>query len=298
MILALISSSDSSSWGWPIAASVGGVVVFVGLLLEKIAGWKNEKFSPPFFKPHKWLGECGWWILMFGILAEIIVGFALAAKDEIEERNTASQMAQTRTNVAKLDPLNQPIGLLTARVSLFENGTNRSHLDFSSPLGGKFLVRLKLRSSKHSISGWPFELVCTSGESTLGTTNSPVPGTNFPGNVLFLPDGLFWDLEFGASSMASVVDIIPLNATVQDANDLDSVEFDALFLRPETEIRWGKIILTINSTKKEFEIPPQRVQKVEEIPLTKEEKDGGYLIRFISPKIDKTVTLVSWAFKE
>ena len=131
MILALVPSSDSSSWGWPIAASLGGVVVFVGLLLEKMAEWKNEKFSPPFFKPHKWLGECGWWILMFGILAEIIVGFALAAKDEIKERNTANEMAQTRTNVAKIDPLNQPIGFLTASVFLLQGGTNRSFIDLN-----------------------------------------------------------------------------------------------------------------------------------------------------------------------
>ena len=79
MILALTSSSGSSSWGWPIAASIGGVIVFIGLLLEKIAEWKNDRFSPPFFKPNRCLGECGWWLLMLGILAEIVVGFALAA---------------------------------------------------------------------------------------------------------------------------------------------------------------------------------------------------------------------------
>jgi len=79
--------------------------------------------------------------------------------------------------------------------------------------------------------------------------------------------------------MARAIDIIPPNATVQDADDLDTVEFDAVFLRPETETAGGKIILTINSKKKVFEIPPQRVLKPEEIPLTKAEKDQGNLVR-------------------
>jgi hypothetical protein len=40
------------------------------------------------------------------------------------------------------------------------------------------------------------------------------------------------------------------------------------------------------------------VLKPEEIPLTKAVKDQGNLVRFISPMINKTVTLVSWAHKE
>jgi hypothetical protein len=293
VILASIPSPESSaSWIWPAVASIGGIIVFVGLLIEKAADWMNEKFMPnEEYKPHKTLEDVGWTILMVGILAEIAVGFALAAKDEIVERQTANQIAQTSTNVAKIDPLNQPIGLLTASVSLFEIGTNRSNLDFSTPLGGKFLVRLKLRNSEHSDSAWPFELVCTSGDTRLGTTILPVSA-----DISF--NMLVWDLEFGSSLEARTADRIPTKATVRDADDLDSIEFDAPFLRPETEISGGIITLTINSTKKVFEIPPQRVKKVEEIPLTKEQQEQGYIVVFISPQINKTVTLVSWASKK
>jgi len=274
--------TSAASVFWPVFfACIGGAFVFVGLLLETLSDkqWFKTLDS---FKRWKSLKHCGEWLVIAGIVVEMV-----------DAGVTAWEIKQAD----KINPLNQPIGLLAANVSLFENGTNRSRVDFSSPLGGKYVVWLKFRNSAHSDSGWPFELVCTSGNATLWTTN-PSPGTHFPGSALFSPDGLFWDLEFGSSSTARIMDVIPANATVRDVADLDSVEFDAIFLRPGTETSGGKIILTINSTKKVFEIPPQRVLKAEEIPLTKAEKDHGYLVRFVSPNINKTVTLVSWAYKE
>jgi hypothetical protein len=71
-----------SSWGWPMAAAIGGIIVFVGLLIEKIAELKTEKHIPSFIESHKWLENLGWVFLMIGILVEIGVGFAVARKDE------------------------------------------------------------------------------------------------------------------------------------------------------------------------------------------------------------------------
>jgi hypothetical protein len=117
MILASVLSSESSlSWGWPIAASIGGIIVFAGLLMEKIAEWMDERFTPQRYKPHKMLGECGWAILMLGILAEIIVGFALAAKDERDINN------------AKNAERNAPISIMTATAFLIVAPTNIAEL--------------------------------------------------------------------------------------------------------------------------------------------------------------------------
>jgi len=49
-------------------AMIGGIAVFLGLSLEKIAELKNERLVPQFFKPHKKLETLGWIVLMAGIL--------------------------------------------------------------------------------------------------------------------------------------------------------------------------------------------------------------------------------------
>jgi hypothetical protein len=75
-------SIPASSWVWLIAASIGAIIVFAGLLMEKIAERKTEKHIPSFIESHKWLENLGWIFLMVGILVEIGVGFVLAAKEK------------------------------------------------------------------------------------------------------------------------------------------------------------------------------------------------------------------------
>ena len=53
-------------------ATAGGIAVFVGLVLEKMAEWMNERFLGGSEHPHKKLGETGWIILMIGIAIEIL----------------------------------------------------------------------------------------------------------------------------------------------------------------------------------------------------------------------------------
>jgi hypothetical protein len=98
----------SSSWVWPIAASIGGIIVLWGLWMEN--GEEKDWFSSAGdFRWQKSKAKIGRAAVMVGIAIEIGIGFAMAAKDESVERKTASQMEQTKTNVLKIDPLNQPI---------------------------------------------------------------------------------------------------------------------------------------------------------------------------------------------
>lgn len=126
MILASASFSESTSfWGWPIAAAIGGVFVFVGLLMEKLADrkWYSNLDDLKSQKSKAWWG---WIFLMIGILVEIGVGFALAANDEIREIQTANQISQTSTNVANIDPRKKPVTVVFAFVELnsfFRNGS-------------------------------------------------------------------------------------------------------------------------------------------------------------------------------
>jgi hypothetical protein len=91
-------------------AAAGGIVVFVALLIEKIAEWKSEKHI---VKSCKRLSEWGWWILMAGIAFEI--GVAIWS---------ATDAWQIRQMAIRNDPLNQPITSLTARAWLWVRGTN------------------------------------------------------------------------------------------------------------------------------------------------------------------------------
>src|ERR1017187_4554465 len=109
IILALSSSTVSTSfWGWPVAASVGGILVFFGLLLEKLAGnpWYPNIDG---FRQRESKTRWGWRLLMSGILVEIGVGFAIAVKDEMDA------------------PLNQPIATISATVWLCVKGDGKMH---------------------------------------------------------------------------------------------------------------------------------------------------------------------------
>jgi hypothetical protein len=271
------------------AAALGGLIVLIGLWMEYVSTDESryESVDIKGFRKLKSKEKRGEQWVMWGIFVEIAVAVTFAALD-VKDKHDIDK--QNKANA----PTNQQIGLLTASVSLFQTGTNRSNVNFDSPLGGKFLVRLRFRNSAQHDTDFPFELVCTSGSFT-GITTNMVPGKPI---ATYTWDGLVWDLEFEANSTSRGLNVIPANATVQDALDLDSVEFDALFLQPDTDTDGGEIILTINSTKKIFKIPPQKVLKPEEVPLTKEDLDKGVLARVVTPKIDKTVTLFSWAHKK
>lgn len=213
-----------------------------------------------------------------------------AAKLEFAAAELKAKINDTDTNVANIDPLNQPIAYLTASVSLMNLGTNRTKIDPSKPFGGAAFVKLRFGCSKHPENGWSAELACASCETTIiiGAPTNKIP------SISDKPMGTTWLLEFGSSGMGHFLNVIPPKATVRDANEWDAIEFDAPFLTPGTEIIGGDIILIINSTKKRFEIPPQKIQKAEEIPLTKEQKEQGILLSFRSSVITNSVILISW----
>jgi hypothetical protein len=96
-----------------LVAMLGGMVVFVGLVMEKIAEHGDDKYSPPFLKPYKRLGKWGWIVLMIGIVLEVGVAGWSASVDW-----------QTRQMAIKNDPLDQPIADVTAIVILDVKGTN------------------------------------------------------------------------------------------------------------------------------------------------------------------------------
>jgi len=99
---------------WTIFFSFGGVVVFVGLWMEK--KYDKESYSTiEDFRLSKAKRKSGWLILMSGIALEVMFGLAHAYKD-VRQINT-------------IDPLNRNVAEISANVILKLEGTNFEHFD-------------------------------------------------------------------------------------------------------------------------------------------------------------------------
>lgn len=69
-------------------ATIGGILVFVGLAVEKFADWMNDRYLGGTEKPHQSLETTGWCVLMFGIFVEITVA-GWSANDAWQTRQMA-----------------------------------------------------------------------------------------------------------------------------------------------------------------------------------------------------------------
>ncbi|MBI5774303.1 MAG: hypothetical protein HZA89_11240 [Verrucomicrobia bacterium] len=144
MLLKLISSP----WFWldVVLSIVGGILVFWGLKLEKMA--ESDEYLDAFVdgvKSKKLQAQRGWRILMTGIVVEVVAalgvsiisGLEIAVLNEkskqLEATNLVlrsnvlvleSQIAETKTSVVKVEPLKQPIGFASATVRIRVHGTN------------------------------------------------------------------------------------------------------------------------------------------------------------------------------
>ncbi len=235
MILALVASSQPSlSWGWPVAASFGGIIVLFGLWLE----YSTEKPWYPNLDDLRWQNskkKLGEKFVMFGILMEIGIGFAVAAKDELVERQTAEQIAQTSTNVAKADPLNQPIASVTALVSLATAGTNDVNTNGILFPGNVFLQLRHFEQKTSGIDAQRHILLCSDW-------------------FRFSPN--WWSLKFNQWPAT----FFAPNSIVRNAKEWDAISIKTSFLHRDTEIAGGVVVLTVNSTTIQFPILPQKVK--------------------------------------
>src|SRR5476651_312244 len=88
-------------------ATIGAIIVLVGLLLEKFAEWMNDRFLGGADKPHKTLELVGWCLLMFGICIEIA-----------DAGWSANETWETRQMAIKNDPRNATISEINATAIL------------------------------------------------------------------------------------------------------------------------------------------------------------------------------------
>jgi hypothetical protein len=218
-------------------ASFGGILVFVGLWMEKGAekGWFLNVND---LRKRRLKAKWGWRVLMLGIFVEIGTGAALTWHDVAENMQTAKQ-------IAKNDPLNQPIASLTANAFFLQVGTNRTHIDPKKIESRAVWIQLRLgRSEQLKTNGeWDAMLICSSCESSSSSTNT------------------WWFIEFSRAGFGQFGPPMPNGLVARTGNEWDAAEVDALFLPDDTEILEGELTLTINgATTRIFPIPRQKTK--------------------------------------
>jgi len=207
--------------------------VFVGLIMEKAADWMNDKYVPlEEYKPHKPLENLGWIILMLGILAEIVFGFALAAKDELEI--TAATNAARNANVSDM----------TATVRFFVKKTHSIELtnlgsDFSSQAGTMYLFNRK------GESGYVFDML---------TADKFVRKNAFVFGEPNMRDNQGYFLRFQSENWNA---FMGNESPVKQIDNIHWVRVDINFLTNGAPISGGAIELVANNFHKFFSIPPQ-----------------------------------------
>ena len=230
----LLSLSYWYSWAGiiPAAASIGGMVVWMGLWIEKEADddAKKEEHLSEFIRIK---AKLGWRTLMIGITIEIVTGSGLATFDIV--------------NGAQNDPLNQPVSTISAFAQINVAGTNlfdttTAHIG-NQNRGFVSLMGLNL-SGIQPTNGTRSEL----GFETLVSMDffPMLSAASVPTNCLYI---MHFESEFGPTT------------AIKTAKEIDRVNFlriAPLFLKTNSEILGGKVSLVINSSvKREFRIVPQ-----------------------------------------
>jgi len=215
-------------------ASLGGLAVFVGLWMEKI-GDQDEYKNIGDFKKSKLHLKVGERLVRWGVFSEILLGFFIASWDGWQE--------------IKNNPLNQPIGDISARVLIEVNGTNFDEIDpkhhFSPNVEWVSMMGLVYSGEQPTNTG------TTLGAALLVSSSyapmlSGAPAPNHRAYALRF-ETLF---DLGSEMKAGAA---------SDIDRINLLKIAALFLPTNSEILGGKVTLVINSEiKKEYNIPPQK----------------------------------------
>ncbi len=248
---AFLSATLISLSKWEVAvlfwAMIGGIAVFIGLLLEKFAGWMDDRFLGGTYKPHKTLESIGWSILMLGIFAEIAVaGWS------------ANDAWQTRQMATKNDPLNRPISEMSATVSIrMKNGSNEL-----PRWGGPAVAWMNLRGTNfHQLPSFlqTFGLLISDDFVTEISVDAQSHETSKRYFLRFHMDdqeeSSFTDIIVHPSPGV----LVPMPTPKDVMNGIAVLQIDAKFIPHDAEVAGGSVILLMNgNVRKYFEILPQK----------------------------------------
>jgi hypothetical protein len=251
----------------PLAASVGGMIVFLGLWIEKEADDETKKEQPASLAGdarYSRKSEIGWWILMAGIFMEIITGCGLAAYDVWKAEKTAIQ-------IAKNDPLKQPVTSLSAIVKVrLKNAQIERHdpetlgMFVFLELGRREQTNLNVFSAVGP--GWRFNANSNFWIANLACKS--VTHNNSTNDAILImefgPDP--WEPNWNLQQSDTVESVAKWNICVLSLGNLFSTSKP---VGTNMELLEGSVRLLVNSTKVELPIPahPQTVGTMFGFPI-------------------------------
>ena len=221
---------------------IGGIAVFIGLLLEKLADWLDDRFLGGAYNPHKSLGLAGWCVLMIGIFIEVAVA-GWSANDAWQTRQIANNN----------NPLNRPVADISAEASIKVRGGNlNDELDFKKHFGGISLAGIiyLCDSNRPSTNSWP--LLSSDGFSRMFFDSKNPTSSSLDLNESDRLYGIRFQKEAAWGTVGTET------TKAKDINGIFMVNMDVFFLPTNSIILGGSVVLTINSeVQKVFQIPPQ-----------------------------------------
>ena len=211
---------------------IGGILVIVGLAIEKFADWLNERYLGPPPKPHSWVGNIGWLFLMAGIAIEIA-----------DADWTTHEISRAKEVAARNDPLNQPAQSAQVLIVLWTEGINDTV------------------STRDPTALWPTGIKVAFGDPELMKRGAP--GLLSPSawaETILQPGSpnVRWQLKFDRNDF--VFSDAGLVTNVLSALSWRKFEIDVPFFRPGAKILHGIIVLTVNNSSIQIPFGSETVQ--------------------------------------
>ncbi len=211
-----------------IIAMLGGVMVFLGLWLEGPPG-TGETSDAEAKRLHRVREKRGWKILMLGIAVEILVAGLFAVREGWQARETGLQ-------IAKNDPLVQPIADVSAIALIKVKGGNFEEVDMKALFHGAIswsaymtMVNSNRETTAFSLGG----VLVANGFSKMFS------GTNFSATGM----DRMYSMRFHLEDLG----MIQGNRKARDINEVSGISICTMFLPTNVTILGGQVKLVINS---------------------------------------------------
>lgn len=248
----VFSSISGGEYAVLLWATIGGVLVFCGLTIEKIADYLNDRHCAPLFKPHKKTESFGWYLLMAGIFIETCVA-CWSAHDAWQIKQIAN----------KNNPLNLPVSDIFANVHFrvdksdfselprFGNPTREADIWMMEPPGKELIA-----ANNGQLTERIWDLIGYTRFPILSAENS----ANFPSQK----GGRTYFLRFDWDQEMEMYDAWQYKIKVKDITDAKTLRIEVKCLPHDLEILDGSVELIINdSVPLIYEIPKQKDNRLE-----------------------------------
>jgi hypothetical protein len=235
--LGLLSFFSETAIPW--VASIGGLVVLIGLGMEECTEVELFKNSEHLKKSKKH-EKAGRFLVMLGVGIEILVGFGIAAHDVSETKKISD-------NVNRIDPTNLPVLNINAFVkirvkgSIFPDLTQWDSIPISKNWGSETSVAKLCDNGPNSVlQSIPFMVSDDFGKGTE------------------LSDSREYFLNFHVESVSAAMKL-PLKSASKSFSAANFISLDVRFLPPQSEILDGYAFVVVNNSLwKLFRIYPQK----------------------------------------